>query len=264
LPSAAPAAAAPSATDYAPDALVTLLARYVDAQGGVDYTAWQAEPGDVAALDRFIASLAKASPESHPSHFAAPGAARAYYIHAYNAVVVRTVLELWPLESVKKVKTSLTSHLIPGKGFFYDRSFVLGGRSMNLYHLEHKILRKQIGDPRIHFAINCASGSCPALRASHWSDQQLEAAAQAFCNDRKNVLCDDDKRTVFLSAIFDWYAQDFVDHQRTSGGQPRATLLDYLIRYSSKPLATRLGRAKQEGYAIRYFDYDWRINARAG
>src|SRR5688572_5632310 len=107
---------APSPEPFCPDTLVTLLGRYVDAQGGVDYTTWQACPEDVAALDRFIATVAQRSPESHPALFAAPGAARAFYIHAYNALVVRSVLELWPLESVRQVKGSLTSHLIPGKG----------------------------------------------------------------------------------------------------------------------------------------------------
>jgi hypothetical protein len=269
VPTSSPASSSSGTTattseEFSAEPLVSLLTRYVDGQGGVDYTAWQTHPGDVAALDAFLAALAATSPESHPQRFAAPGATRAYYIHAYNAHVVKAVLELWPLASVRQVKGSLTSHLIPGKGFFYDRTFVLGGRSMNLYQLEHKVLRKQIHDPRIHFAINCASASCPALRPSQWNDAQLDAATRAFVNDRKNVLCDDDQRIVFLSAIFDWYGADFVDHHGWLSRKPRHTVLDYVIHYASAPLARRLEKARQEGYAIRYFDYDWRINARAG
>ena len=72
------------------------------------------------------------------------------------------VLELWPLESVRDVKVTFSSQVVPGKGFSYDRTVVVGGRQTNLYDLEKEVLASQ-RDPRLHFALNCGSESCPVL-----------------------------------------------------------------------------------------------------
>ena len=74
------------------------------------------------------------------------------------------MLEYWPLKSVRDVKISISSRVVSGKGFFYDRKVVVGGEETNLYKLEKEVLRKQ-KDPRLHFALNCGSESCPSMYA---------------------------------------------------------------------------------------------------
>ncbi|MFN3485742.1 MAG: DUF547 domain-containing protein [Planctomycetota bacterium] len=235
---------------------VALVAKYADRDGRVDYDGWKKSPEDLAALDDFVTLLANVSPENRPELFPDEGAQRSYWITAYNALVLKGVLDLWPLESVRGVKSSLTSYVIPGKGFFYDRRVVVGGRETNLYSIENDILRRRIRDPRVHFALNCASHSCPALRPSRWSDQELDRAARAFINDSRNVRIASD--AVYLSRIFEWYREDFV----TWLGRPGAGLLDYLIAYADEPLATDLRRARDARLAVRFLDYDWSLNER--
>jgi len=100
---------------------------------------------------------------------------------------------------------------------------------------------------RLHFALNCASDSCPVLRAWEWSDEQLNAAARDFINDRANVSIDDD--TVYLSSIFKWYKKEFPDD-----------MYGYLQQYADPGLGHQLQAAKDYNYRIRYRPYDWSLN----
>ena len=155
-------------------------------------------------------------------------------------------MDYWPLESVRDVKISFTSRLVPGKGFFYDRRVVVGGKQTSLYIFEKQVLRNQ-KDSRLHFALNCASDSCPVLRAWEWSDEQLDAAARDFINDRANVSIDDD--TLYLSSIFKWYKKEFPDD-----------IYDYLQQYAEPELGHQLRAANDHNYRIRYRPYNWSLN----
>ena len=150
------------------------------------------------------------------------------------------------MQSVRDVKISFTSRLVPGKGFFYDRKVVVGGKQTSLYKFEKQVLRDQ-KDPRLHFALNCSSDSCPVLRAWGWSDAQLDAAARDFINDRANVSMDDD--TLTLSSIFKWYKKEFPDD-----------IYSYLQQYAEPGLGQQLQTAKDYNYRIRYRPYDWSLN----
>ncbi len=224
-----------------------LLAKYAPEGAAVDYDAWLAAPEDLAALDRQVRLLAAVSPDNHPEQFADRDATRSYWINTYNTLVIHAVLQYWPLDSVKDVKLSLGSFIIPGKGFFYDHDIVVGGEKTNLYDLEKKILRSE-QDPRLHFALNCASASCPVLRPWEWSEAQLQQAAEAFINDPANVAVRD--RTLYLSRIFKWYKADFGDDIHA-----------YLRQYAGDELAGRLETAKEAHYPIEYLKYDWGLNA---
>jgi len=157
------------------------------------------------------------------------------------------VLDRWPLASVRDVKISLSSRLIPGKGFFYDHEVVVGGLKTNLYKLENDIIRKQVRDPRVHFSLNCASDSCPVLKPSDWTDADLEQAARDFINNPDNVAVKDGK--VWLSRIFKWYKKDFP-----------ADIYSYLEGYAEPQLQSQLQIAQQQHYAHSYFEYDWGLN----
>lgn len=212
----------------------------------VDYAAWKASERDMALLRQHIEQIALISPDSHPELFSSSIKERSYWINTYNALVLWNVLELWPLESVRDFRPSLSSRVIPGKGFFYDREVVVGGETTNLFKLEKEVLERQ-KDPRLHFALNCASESCPVLRPDEWTDEALDQAARDFVNDPVNVAVEDD--TVQLNRIFKWYRRDF----------PRE-VAGYLVQYAEPELAEALRVADAEGYRVRYREYDWRLN----
>lgn len=232
---------------YSNETFVRLVTKYLINHGDkIDYAAWKDSAGDMLALDQQVALLAAVSPESDPDQFPTAAKKRSYWINTYNTLVLHAVLEYWPLESVRDVKISVSSRLVPGKGFFYDRKVIVGGNETNLYDLEKEVLKTQ-KDPRLHFAFNCASTSCPVLRPQEWTDEQLDEAGRDFINDERNVQVE--SNTVMLSKIFKWYKKDFP-----------AEILVYLQQYASPILEQELQTAIDDKYRIRYEIYDWSLN----
>ena len=227
------------------------LVRKYSTEGGekVDYEAWKDSPEDLAALESQVAMIARLSPVNYPELFPTKAAQRSYWINTYNTLVLQAVLEYWPLESVRDVKISASSRLVPGKGFFYDRKVVVGGDETSLYKLEKEVLRTQ-KDPRLHFALNCGSESCPVLRPWEWTDEQLDQAAREFINSKENVSIEG--KDVYLSSIFKWYKKDF----------PK-DIYSYLQQYAEPGLEGQLQIAKEKKYRKRYRSYDWSLNADA-
>ena len=233
---------------YSNETFVRLVKKYSINDGDkIDYVAWKESSEDLQALDQQVNLLAGVSPESDPDQFPTPASKRSYWINTYNTLVLQAVLEYWPLDSVRDVKISVSSRLVPGKGFFYDRKVIVGGKKTNLYDLEKEVLKTQ-KDPRLHFAFNCASTSCPVLRPWEWTDEQLDTAARDFINNEHNVSVESD--TVMLSKIFKWYKKDFP-----------ADILVYLQQYADSPLEQELQAASNGKYRIRYEIYDWSLNA---
>jgi hypothetical protein len=233
---------------YSNETFVRLVKKYlVDGGDKIDYAAWKESREDLQALDQQVILLAGVSPDSHPDQFPTPATKRSYWINTYNTLILQAVLEYWPLESVRDVKISVTSRVVPGKGFFYDRKVVVGGKKTNLYNLEKEVLKTQ-KDPRLHFAFNCASASCPVLRPWEWTDEQLDLAGREFINNEHNVSVESD--AVMLSKIFKWYKKDFP-----------ADILVYLQQYAGPSLQQELQAALDGKYRIRYEIYDWSLNA---
>ena len=225
-----------------------LVRKYtVDGGEKVDYAAWKNSAEDLKLLDLQVAMIATISPVSHPALFPIRAMQRAYWINSYNTLILHAVLEYWPLESVRDIKISVSSRVVPGKGFFYDRKIVVGGKETNLYKLEKEMLRTQ-KDPRLHFALNCGSESCPVLRAWEWTDEQLDEAAREFVNNPQNVTVKNEK--LYLSSIFKWYRKDF----------PK-DIPAYLHQYADADLAQQLQTAKDGKHPKRYQTYDWSLNA---
>ena len=233
---------------YSNETFVLLVTKYLNDDGDkIDYAAWKESPEDLQALDQQVALLARVSPKSDPDQFPTPAMTRSYWINTYNTLVLQAVLEYWPLDSVQDVKISVSSRLVPGKGFFYDRKVTVGGKQTNLYKLEKEVLKTQ-KDPRLHFAFNCASTSCPVLRPWEWTDEQLDQAGREFINNKHNVSVEPD--TVMLSSIFKWYKKDFP-----------ADILVYLQQYAGPELKQALQVALDGKYRIRFETYDWSLNS---
>jgi hypothetical protein len=157
----------------------------------------------------------------------------------YNAVTVRLILDNYPLKSIKDLGGFL-------KTSPWKRDLVtVAGRKLSLDEIENAIIRPEFGDPRIHFALNCASVGCPPLqpRAYRAADlpAQLDHACRQALNDEGWVRVDGDE--IHVTAIFDWYGDDF----RHDGGSVRA----FIDRYRATPLP--------EG-KISFMSYDWSLN----
>ena len=159
----------------------------------------------------------------------------------YTAYTVDLILKHYPVESIKDIKSG-----IPFVNTVWDIKFInIEERTYDLNNLEHGILRKRWDDPRIHFAVNCASYSCPRLRDEAYVaeklDQQLDDAGRKFLNDpRRNKVSKNDLQ---LSKIFNWYGSDF----------PNGTkFIRFLNQYTDIEI--------NEDASISYLDYDWALN----
>lgn len=210
-----------------------LLKKYVE-NGSVRYAAWKANRADLAALDRVVTAIGNESPE---------GLSRneqlAFYINAYNAWTIRLVLEKYPIKSVKE-------HSLLW-GIFTRKLIRLGGKKMSLNYLEKEIILKRFKDSRAHFAINCASRSCPPLNTSAYDgqtlDKELNERTKSFTMNSLGVQPGKDGKSAKVSRIFKWYDDDF----KRSGG---AVGFINKARPQSLPGDTK----------IEYQEYDWGLN----
>lgn len=227
----------------ATDAWDRVLERYA-ADGGVRYAALKR---DRAGLDAFLASVARTRPASLPEP-----ERLAFLVNAYNAIVVAEVLERYPgIESVRSVD-----------GFFDGVEHTVGGRRMTLDEIE--AAAREL-DPRIHFAVVCASTSCPDLRGEAYRgaeiDRQLEEATERFLADRsKGLRYDPEANVLHASSIFKWYAGDFTGGSRVVAFFARGGVRDWIAEHAGDPaLATAI---REREPAVRYMDYDWSLNDR--
>lgn len=242
-----------------------LLRAYVSEDGRVDYERWHASKKDVGRLDAYLAELTNASPDVRPDLFTTEKSRLSYWINLYNALVIREILARWPLESVTDVKPSLIAQFIRGKGFFDEVRFRVGGEEMSLLDIENKIIRGRFKDPRIHFALNCGSSSCPVLSNDAFDpealDRQLDLAATSFVNDGKNVRVDPERRKVVLSAIFDWYEEDFLAlYRQVRPAVAQPNIVDYLLLYAEGDLEKQLQNARTMRFSPEFLEYDWSVN----
>jgi hypothetical protein len=247
-----PLSAQAATPSFSHTALDQTLQNYVDSTGMVDY--WGLKQ-DRALLDAYIDSIGKISPDTAPTRFPTPQDELAYWINAYNAFVLRGVLDNYPVKSVKDIALL--------NGFFNRTDFIAGGKELTLDALENKIIRPRYRDPRIHFVVNCGAWSCPALENRAFDgptlDQRLDSAARRSLNDPKYLRYDKKKNTLYISKILDWYGQDFIDwYPASSPVAPR--LLDYIELY----VAETVGQAfKDKNPKIDFDSYDWRLNDQA-
>ena len=238
----------------------TLLSRYVSEDGSVDYESWHGDAMSIANLDSYLAAVSAFSPDASPERFPTRNDELAYWLYGYNAYVIKSVLSHWPLESVTDVKAPI--EVVKGMGFFYRLRYTFGGRAYSLLAVETKKIREEYKDPRIHFVLNCASESCPVIRPTLPSGDALEQlltdAAVEFVNNAENVEVDHEQQTTYLSAIFKWYEDDYLNWLRANSRPADKGLYDYVKQYAGQDLALDLERAQE--YAVEFRDFDWAVN----
>ena len=205
--------------DYA-----ALLKKYVTPDG-VRYAAWKNNGEDMAAIQRIVDGIAAQT----------KGNDLAFYINAYNAWILHEALAKYPTKSVKDALFT----------FFTAPRITVAGEKMSFNHLEKDIIRSRFHEPRVHFALNCASRSCPPLLSEPFNerslDGQFEKLARGFVNSDRGVLVTKDG--VELSKIFDWYKEDF-------GGASGE--IAFINKRRAKPIPPD---AK-----ISYQEYNWNLN----
>ena len=200
-----------------------LLGKYVTSSG-VKYAAWKNSAADLKAIQDVVDGVAQEKPT---------GMTRkeqlAFYLNAYNAWILHEALGRYPTKSVKDLLFT----------FFTGQRLKVAGETVSFNYLEKDIIRARFGEPRIHFALNCASRSCPPLDQEAFQggklDAQLERLAIAFVNSKRGVAYYPDRTTAELSAIFDWYKDDFKGiggpivfiNQRRHELLPNDTRIDY-------------------------------------
>ncbi len=261
-PVALPAEARDAASAFTHTDFDRVLARFVDTEGRVDYTALAADSAD---LDRYYARLAEASPDRSPERFPDEDARLAYWINAYNAAAIKAVLTHYPIASVRDVRPPRALFFLPRlSGFFLFQRIILGGKGMSLYALENQIIRKRFADPRIHFALNCASASCPTLPRRAFSaaglDEELAREARDFVAQERNVHIDPGSGIISLSSIFKWYEGDFLSWQKHEKPGEEATLLAYISPLLPPDRAAVLRTCSE--CRVDFIPYDWQLNDR--
>jgi len=203
--------------------------------GQVDYAALQAS----GQLDGYLGELNRIDPAKLPTR----SHQLAFWINAYNAFAVKGILDHYsPMTLWGRYR------------YFIGRDYHVGGTTINLYDLERQVLIEQFHEPLMHFAIVCASTSCPKLQPWAYQperlDHQLVQVAKAFINDPTRNRFDRTQNVASLSMIFQWFEKDFADVD--------GSVLAYIARYVDDPeLAKEL---MQPGYRIKYLEYDWSLN----
>lgn len=231
LATLAPAIAAPPMPAL-PAATSAYFAKFIDENGNVNYGALKRNPLELKALVHRY--------ETFDASAATDRDREAFYLNAYNVMVISEVAAHYPAASVQK---------IPG---FFDKNLVtVAGEKMTLNDLEAKKLREPFHDPRVHFALVCGAKGCPRFNrqafVGNQVDAQLTVQARKVLQDPKFIRVDDKDKKVLVSEIFKWYEADF----KATG----KTTLAYLNQFrDSKPIPTT--------YAVDYYPYDWALNDR--
>ena len=213
-----------------------LLKKHVRSNGFVDY---QGLVEDSTILNTYTKRLS----DNPPGSQWLDNEKIAYWINAYNAFTIKLIVDNYPVESIKDLNPVLSIPLI--RTVWTQKWFEIGGEDFSLDRIEHKILRKEFDEPRIHFAVNCASVSCPVLRPEAYMagklDEQLDEQARIFINDKsRNELSQNEVR---ISKIFTWFTGDFTNGQ---------SLIQYLNQFSQTSI--------DEKARVKHLDYDWRLN----
>jgi len=214
-----------------------VLQKNVDESGRIDFESLTRDHFD---LDRVVAFIAANAPSNKPNMFPGRVSELAYYINAYNALAMYGVVDAG-------LPTSLGG--FSKFTFFYLRKFSIGEKSISLYDFENDIIRP-MGEERVHFALNCMVVSCPRLPRTAFVaselDRQLDTATRSFIAERRNVTIDPNKRTLSLSAIFEFYTQDFLAHA--------PNLIAYINNYRSEKIS--------QDFKVKFLNYNWTVNKR--
>lgn len=249
------------------------LTQHVNAQGLVNYAAMSMDHYYLEYVHRLASVEVARLPDS--------AAKLAFWINAYNALAIQGALETMPKDVMKWHEHNVLNVKVagfeqPGKGFFEGLRFVVGGRRLSLGEIEKAILLKKpdwvkkdpayyssvspdVVDPRVHFALVCASIGCVRLLPEAYEpsriEVQLEAAARRFARDPARARFDIPARTLHASRLLEWYAEDFTNPAHTPHA---ANVPAFFAKYVEDESLARSLMA--EPWTVAYAEYDWSLN----
>jgi hypothetical protein len=208
-----------------------LLGKYVTSNG-VKYAEWKNNAADLQAIQAVVDGIAKENVSAMEKR-----QQLAFYLNAYNAWILHEALGKYPTKSVKDALFT----------FFTGKRIKVAGQETSFNALEKETIRSKFSEPRVHFALNCASRSCPPLNREAFSagklEEQLEKLAKGYVNSENGVRYSAESKAAQLSKIFDWYKDDF----KGEGGP---------LTFINKRRATTIPNDTK----ISYQDYDWSLN----
>ncbi|QDZ39068.1 DUF547 domain-containing protein [Euhalothece natronophila Z-M001] len=218
----------------------SLLREYVNQSGQVDYQRWQLETQ--GELDQWLNTVSNLQLNELKD-----AESLSFLINIYNALVIAKILKKYPIKSILP-RTLGVPNWLAFFIFFSQPVHKLNNQQVSLNDIEHKILRQQWQEPRIHFALVCAAIGCPLLRNEAYQPEfvydQLEADAVRFINNTDKVSYDPELNQLFCSKIFKWYEKDFLHHSKS--------VADYIKSYLRIPIT--------EPISIQYLPYSWQLN----
>ena len=230
----------------------TMLSRYVspgaDGVNLVDYAAWKA--ADHKNLKAYLAKLQGIDPRQlgRNEQFA-------YWANLYNAKTIDVVLDHYPVQSIRDISINegllgFLKKSVGAGGPWKAQILDVAGKHLSLDDIEHNILRPVFKDPRVHYAVNCASIGCPNLQTEAFSgaklDSQLNTGAKAYVNSARGITVEDGQ--VRASSIYQWFQTDF--------GGSEAAVLEHVRQFANPALKAQLkGKA-----SISSYGYDWSLN----
>lgn len=232
--------------DFSYSAYSAILTDYVS-DGLVDYQGLQA---DRAGLDSLVTGLAGADLSA-----ATREQKLAFYINAYNLITLRSVIDAYPVKSIKDID-----------GVWDKKKWLVAGDQVTLNDIEHEILRKDYKEPRIHVAINCASTSCPPLVSQPYYpeklSEQLDLVSRHFATTPRYNQLDPATGDAQLSQIFEWFGDDFIPRYYDNGlfsvlCKAENAAVIFVIQHHPPEQQERLFAAD---YQVSYLEYDWSLN----
>lgn len=232
--------------DFTYQTYATLLSEYVIGDR-VDYASLKEKR---APLDTLVALLASAD-----LYTATVDQKLSFYINAYNILTLRSIIDAYPVKSIKDI------------GGVWDKtSWIVAGDKLTINDIEHEILRKKFDEPRIHVAVNCASIGCPPLLDTPYYpdsiDTQLEYSSRRFASSSTHNTLDIQAGEAGLSAIFDWFGDDFIAQYYDANSFPGVSkkenaALSFLLQHLDSVPTVEGNKTK---FDLNYIDYDWSLN----
>ncbi len=240
--------------------------KYVDGNGMVNYAGLKA---DRARLDAFCRSMAAVDRKSFDKWD--DSAKIAFWINAYNALTLKAIVDNYPIQAGLVSGLAFPSSSIRQIAGVWDKQqFLVLGKKMTLDQIEHKVLRTEFKEPRIHMAIVCAAMGCPPLRNEPFTgpklDAQLDDQTRRFLAGKGRFRIDRSAGKVYLSRILSWFSGDFAakyapatQADKSPAGRDRNTqaVLNFVSRYLPDADAAYLREGR---YGIEYLKYDWSLN----
>ncbi len=193
----------------------------------------------------------------------------AFWINSYNAFTIKAIIDHYPIQrsfTLVGIFYAPKNSILQIPGVWKKLQFQAVGQSVTLDHIEHRILRKEFNEPRIHAAINCASISCPDLRNEAYIadkiDKQLDDSSRNFVNSKtKGVLIDKNKSKINVSKIFKWFGDDFFSNYHKQEFNDKSDkqngTLGFIYKYINEDKKKYVLSGK---YKLKYMSYDWGLN----